>query len=83
MDYLIWSNEHHGWWRSDEAGYAIRSELAGRYTRERAIAICVKAMPGTMTKLHMFPEIPVRADDMREVLQRFAKAYPGHDPEPL
>ena len=36
--YLIWSNEHGAWWRPNAAGYTMRIEEAGRYSREEAIS---------------------------------------------
>lgn len=37
--WLIWSNEHKGWWRPNEMGYTGHKELAGRYTFEKALEI--------------------------------------------
>ncbi len=36
MIYVIWSHEHHQWWRPDAMGYTPNLEEAGRYTREEA-----------------------------------------------
>lgn len=33
---MIWSGEHHMWWRPEGKGYTAKSALAGRYTREDA-----------------------------------------------
>ena len=44
--YLVWSNEHKCWWGPNHAGYVSRLADAGRYTREDAIKICVKARGG-------------------------------------
>ena len=80
-DYLIWSNEHSGWWRENRCGYAGRIEDAGRYTQAEALEICTNAMPGRRDG-EPLNEIPVREEDVRFMLQRFAGTYPGHDPEP-
>jgi hypothetical protein len=44
--YLVWSNEHAGWWAQGRFGYTTDVAKAGRYTRERAIEICRNALPG-------------------------------------
>ena len=43
MNWLIWSNEHEGWWSPAELGYTDLRNLAGRYTFERAKQICQRA----------------------------------------
>jgi hypothetical protein len=43
-DYLIWSNEHEGWWGPGRCGYT-RLGKAGVYTRAEAIQICADAVP--------------------------------------
>lgn len=41
--WLIWSNEHCGWWKPNELGYThVRSE-AGRYSFDRAYEIVTRA----------------------------------------
>lgn len=42
-EYHIWSNEHRGWWKPGEWGYTTITHLAGRYSKERADAICARA----------------------------------------
>jgi hypothetical protein len=79
--YLIWSNEHRGWWAPHERGYVARIEEAGRYTRESAREICVRAMPGRRGA-EPLREIPVPLEDVTVILQRFAESFPGFDPEP-
>lgn len=34
--YLIWSNEHHAWWKPGCRGYTTLTHLAGRYTELEA-----------------------------------------------
>lgn len=66
--YLIWSNEHRGWWRSGEHGYSRDLAEAGHYSRDRALQICRKA---TMTAAHigMISELPVRLADVELFLE--------------
>lgn len=67
--YLVWSNEHRAWWAPGECGYTIELDRAGRYTRERAIAICRRAMggwrPGTP-----FNELAIKERDAIEGSRR-------------
>lgn len=65
--YLIWSNEHRGWWGPGECGYDRHLSRAGRYSRERAIAICRQAIPTAMY-IGMISEIPVRLEDVQAFL---------------
>ena len=44
--WLIWSNEHDGWWKPNECGYAQKIKEAGRYTYHKARAICRSANYG-------------------------------------
>jgi hypothetical protein len=39
--YLIWSNEHRGWWGKNRWGYAERIEEAHLYDRNEALNICL------------------------------------------
>lgn len=41
--YLIWSEEHSGWWAPGSAGYASRMDRAGRYAAQEAAAIVADA----------------------------------------
>lgn len=41
--YVIWSNEHGSWWKSNRCGYSRHFDLAGRYTFEEAQQICADA----------------------------------------
>lgn len=38
-DFLIWSEEHRGWWGPDHRGYVQSRKAAGRYTLDEAIDI--------------------------------------------
>jgi hypothetical protein len=59
-DYLIWSNAHAAWWGPNSAGYFTTLALAGRYSREEAIAICAHCRDG-YTFRRRPTEIPIRA----------------------
>ena len=62
-DCLIWSHEHSAWWRPKSAGYTNSINDAGRYTRDEALAICLRARDGWCE--HGLPsEIPVRVEDI-------------------
>jgi hypothetical protein len=67
--YLVWSNEHRGWWRPGAWGYTADPAEAGRFTRERAIEICRGALPTAM-HLGVMSEIPVRLADLEDVWPR-------------
>ena len=45
-EYVVWSNEHSAWWGPNRAGYTTHLSVAGRYTREQALKICVGARGG-------------------------------------
>lgn len=60
--YLIWSNEHLGWWGRNEHGYTMDIKYAGRYSRERAIQICKKALYGRHRGLP-YPELAIAERD--------------------
>ena len=64
--YLVWSNEHRGWWGPGRRGYVADIKDAGRYSRREALDICSNAMPGRPANEPPF-EIPVRAADMESV----------------
>ena len=65
--YLVWSNEHVGWWKPGGWGYGRGLNQAGRFTRAQAIAICRDALP-TAGRLGVISEIPVRLADLQAVL---------------
>ncbi len=68
--YLIWSHEHGAWWAPGEQGYVTAYTKAGHYTRDRALAICTRAM--FRTTFYQAPnEIPVRLKDFKDAVQNF------------
>lgn len=42
-DWVVWSEEHGGWWAPGERGYTHFLRAAGRYSEERAKLIEAKA----------------------------------------
>lgn len=79
--YLIWSNEHAGWWGPGSGGYVQRIENAGRYSHDAAMLICCEAMLGRRG-FDPLPEFPVRLADAEHMLSWFANSFRGIDPEP-
>ena len=43
MSYLVWSTEHHGWWKKSRHGYTTRTDLAGQFTMMEAHSIVMNA----------------------------------------
>jgi hypothetical protein len=43
MNWVIWSEEHGGWWAPGKWGYTRSLAAAGRYSQEEALAICHSA----------------------------------------
>ena len=66
--YLVWSNEHRRWWGPGERGYVQRVGEAGRYSRDRALAICRNAL-GTAGHMGIFAELPVRLRDVEDFVR--------------
>jgi hypothetical protein len=66
--YLVWSNEHKGWWRADSAGYTSSSKEAGRYSRGEAIEICRWGKSGWRKHDDVPDELPIRLADVPEDL---------------
>jgi hypothetical protein len=65
--YLIWSNEHGGWWKPGCHGYTKGLTEAGRFSRGQALGICRDSIPTAM-HIGMISEIPVRLADVEEFL---------------
>lgn len=65
--YLIWSNEHGGWWGPNRHGYTRKLREAGRYDRAVAMEICREAV---FTAMHIgiIAELPVRLADVLDFL---------------
>jgi hypothetical protein len=66
--YLVWSNEHRGWWKPGGRGYSPGLQSAGRFSREQAIKICRQALP-TSAHIKLIAEVPVRLCDVNEMLE--------------
>lgn len=66
--YLIWSNEHMGWWGPGRHGYTRDLVGAGHYMREEALEICRKAVLQA-PHVGMIAELPVRLADIAEFLE--------------
>jgi hypothetical protein len=59
MKFIIWSEEHKGYWKPNSMGYTNTIENAGRYDVDEAIQICAGANAyGSICEM-MFPE-PMR-----------------------
>lgn len=65
--YLIWSNEHNGWWGPNRAGYTPGLLGAGTYSREQALDICRDAIPSS-AHIRRISEIPVRYADVHDFI---------------
>lgn len=76
-DYLIWSNEHVAWWKAGGFGYTKRLHETRRYSRDEAIAICTKAMPGNAARSGFLHELPVRDADAAEMQHAYHALYPN------
>ena len=56
--FLIWSHEHHAWWRPAREGYTTDVDAAGQYTAEEAADITLDHFPSG-------EEVAVRAEVAR------------------
>lgn len=74
--YLIWSHEHDMWWGPGRCGYVTSLTDAGRYSRDQAMDICTRAIPGTAARLHALSELPVRLADVVMMREKFREQYP-------
>jgi hypothetical protein len=62
MRYLIWSNEHRGWWKPNHHGYTTRADKAGQFSFEEAKQICDNANRYTrLGQNEIMVEAPSRA----------------------
>ena len=66
-EYLIWSNEHTGWWAIAGWGYTKSLKSAGHFTRQFALETCRNAIPGS--RHGVFNEVPVRLADVEEFMK--------------
>lgn len=57
--YLIWSNEHRGWWKPGRHGYTTRTDRAGQFSLEEATEIVVNA--NRYSKTPAIEEVMVKA----------------------
>lgn len=62
--YLIWSNEHGGWWRPYEHGNTKDILEASHYPRETALRVCRDARFGSRDGVPK--ELPIRVDDLMQ-----------------
>jgi len=74
--YLIWSHEHAAWWRGGGGGYTPQLSEAGRYSRDDAMFICIRAMPGAKGALN---ELPVRAADVEAMVYAYRAEFHRQD----
>ena len=66
-EYLVWSNEHRGWWKGNCHGYAPGLRGASRFTRAEAPEICRRAI-AQAAHVGTTSELPVRVEDIDEFL---------------
>jgi hypothetical protein len=50
-------------------------------TREQAVAIATKAIPGNAARYEALPELPIRLEDVREMVFRYHEVYRHLDAE--
>ena len=65
--YLVWSNEHQGWWKPGGHGYSRGLRGAGHFTRANALRICRDAIPQA-GHIGIIAEIPIKFADVTEFL---------------
>lgn len=66
--YLVWCNEHRGWWAPGGWGYTNALLGAGEWTRELALDLCQRSIPKASYLGHL-ASIPVRSTDVFEFLR--------------
>ena len=79
--YLIWSAEHQSWWGPGGCGYYRQLSRAGRYTRQQALDICTRAIPGTAERYGKLPELPVRLADVEAMVMAYDAEFPFREVE--
>lgn len=67
-EYLVWSNEHRGWWKKGMHGYSYGLDDAQAFSRDEALRICRDSIPDA-GHLGIVSELPVRLADVREFLE--------------
>jgi hypothetical protein len=78
MRYLIWSNEHKGWWRPNRNGYTEDYQDAGLYSRDNAMTICKNASLG-WREGEPLPEILVSEADALEIVNHRASVIESEE----
>jgi hypothetical protein len=72
MKFLIWSNEHDRWWKSNANGYTEYEDQAGLFSFNEAATICLDAnkyqMPNAKPNEMMFPVRDPRSDELTRKL---------------
>ncbi|MEV0149066.1 MULTISPECIES: hypothetical protein [unclassified Nonomuraea] len=74
--YLVWSNEHHAYWRPNKSGYTTNWLEAGRYSEEDAAECCSRR---TWEPRKPPPEVMILAPDSKQQAFTLAElcAIPG------
>ncbi len=73
--YLVWSNEHQAWWAAP-SGYTSSMAEARHFTHAAALAVCLRAIPGTANRMGMLPELPVPLRDVLAFTSAFLADFP-------
>lgn len=80
MRFLVWSNEHHMWWRPNHSGYTEFIEEAGRYGRSYAEEIVSRAtLDGVLTLRRTNPYTGDDYSQLSEVVVLAPEDIPGVD----
>lgn len=74
-EYLVWSHEHGGWWRSP-SGYTPRMSEARTFSRLEALHVCADAMPGTAGRIGALPDLPVAVADLATLRNAYFRRFP-------
>lgn len=54
---VIWSGEHHAWWRANRSGYCNDLTVAGRYTLAEALAATSHVGPEKKIEIRDSPPV--------------------------